>query len=241
MSTINLLKIFKSSISVLIVLFLIQPCFGQVRKEKKDKKVKKSEIPQPFLRGIDVQVDLASPIAGKLLSPDIFSSEASVDINLRNTWFPVWELGYASINHTDPDGAQFTTSGAFNRVGFNISFLKNKDAKKPVTSLFYAGIRVGYTSFNYNINNLTITDNYWHTTQIISSTNNHATATWGEFVAGVRVDIIKNITLGWSARLKTGLSMSKNTFSPWYVPGFGIVDGSGWGFTYTIGYLIPLK
>lgn len=241
MLTINLLKIFKSFISVLIALLLIQPCFGQARKEKKDKKGKKLEIPQPFLRGIDVQVDLASPIAGKLLSPDIFSSEASVDVNLRNTWFPVWELGYASINHVDQDGAQFTTSGVFNRIGFNISFLKNKDVKKPVTSLFYAGIRLGYTSFNYNINNLIITDNYWHTTQIISSKNNHTTATWGEFVAGVRVAIIKNITLGWSARLKTGLSMSKNTFSPWYVPGFGIVNGSGWGFTYTIGYLIPLK
>jgi hypothetical protein len=219
----------------------MQPCLGQVKKDKKDKKSKKTEIPQPFFRGISVQVDLASPISGKFLSPDIFSSEASVDVNLRNTWFPVWEVGYASINHTDVDGAQFTTHGAFNRIGFNISFLKNKDVKKTVTSLFYAGLRFGFSSFNYNINNLTITDNYWNTTQTFSSTNNHTTATWGEIVAGVRVDIIKNITLGWSARLKTGLSMSNNPFSPWYVPGFGVVNGSGWGFTYTIGYLIPLN
>lgn len=241
MLTINPLKIYKSFFSILIALFLIQPCFGLQKKGKKDKKSKKTEIPQPFLRGIAVQVDLASPIAGKLVSPDIFSTEASVDVNLRNTWFPVWELGYASINHFDADGAQFTASGMFNRIGFNISLLKSKDVKKPVTSLFYVGLRVGYTSFNYNINNLIITDTYWNTTQTISSRNNHTTATWGEFVAGIRVDIFKNITLGWSARLKTGLSMSKNQYSPWYVPGFGIVDGSGWGFTYTIGYLIPLK
>ncbi|MBB3186726.1 DUF6048 family protein [Microbacter margulisiae] len=234
-------KIFKSSISLLIAFFLIQPCFGQKEQSKQDKTEKKSEVKQPFFRAWSVQLDLASPISGKFFTPDIFSSEASLNVNIRNTWFPVWEFGYANINHTDGDGAQFTTKAIFNRIGFNISILNNKNIIKPVKSIFYAGLRLGHSSFNYNINNITITDNYWKTTQAISSDNNNASATWGEFVAGVQVNVIKNITLGWTARLKTGLSITKKTFSPWYVPGFGIVNGSGWGFTYSIGYIIPSK
>jgi len=241
MLSINHRKIFRSCISLLIALFLIQPCFGKKHDKKTDKKSKKSEIKQPLLRAIGLQVDVASLIGGKLISSDIQSYEASVDVNLHNAWFPTWEFGYANINHTEGNHAQFTANGIFNRIGFNINLLKSSDQSKPIGSIFYAGLRIGHSTFHYNIANLVITDPYWKTTQVLSALNNQTSATWGEFVAGVRVEIIKDITLGWSARLRTGLSLSKNSFGPWYVPGYGKVNGSGWGFTYTIGYLIPMK
>lgn len=219
----------------------MQPCFGEKHEKKTDKKQKKSEIKQPLLRAVGMQIDIASAIAGKFINPDIQSYEGSVDLNLRNSWFPIWEFGYAKINHRDGDGAQFTTNGLFNRIGFNINLLKSQDQTKAVGSIFYAGMRLGHSSFHYDISNIMITDPYWKTTQVLSALNNYTSATWGEFVVGVRVEIIKDLTLGWSARLRTGLSMSKNSFGPWYIPGYGNVNGSGWGFNYTIGYLIPFK
>ncbi|MGC9151692.1 MAG: DUF6048 family protein [Microbacter sp.] len=214
---------------------------GQKHAKKTDKKTKKKEIKQPLLQGFGLQVDVASLIAGKLSGSDIQSYEASVNVNLRNSWFPIWEFGYANINHVEGNGAHFTANGLFNRIGFNINLLKSRDTSKPAGSIFYAGLRIGHSAFHYDISNLVITDPYWKTTQVLSALNNYTSATWGEFVAGVRVEIIKNITLGWNARLRTGLSISKNTFGPWYIPGYGKANGSGWGFNYSVGYLIPLK
>jgi len=246
MSAPRKLKIYKYIFSLLALMLFSQTAICQhtkhkkapVKKEVKKKAAPKKEEPQPLLRSVTLQADVAAPL---LASSGIKTAEASVDVNLRNKWFPVWEFGYASVDHSANEGAQFTTHGIFNRIGVNVNMLKAGDNKSLVQYIFYVGLRLGFSSFNYDINNITLTDPYWKTSQITDIQNIKASARWGEIVAGIRLNVFKNVSVGWSGRLKVGLSTGKGDYSPWYVPGYGIKDGSGWGFTYTVGYTIPIK
>jgi hypothetical protein len=233
----------RSFFSLLILILLSQTVFGgnPQPKKKTKKKAAKTEAPQPFFRSVAIQGDILNPFISKLSAPGSFSFESSVDVNIKNKWFPVWESGYASVNHTAVNDAQFITHGLFNRIGINISLLKNTDNTLPIKSILYMGLRFGFSSFNYDLKNFTTTDDYWKTSQKIDVLNNHAFAKWGEIVAGVRVNVIKNFTMGWSLRIKVGLSSGNSTYPPWYIPGYGQKDGSTFGFTYTLGYTLPIK
>ena len=249
MSALHRVKIFRSIFSLLALFVFIQ---GTVCQQNNDRKppvkqgskkppAKKVSEPQPFLRAITVQADVAGPFISKLQTSGVSYYEASADINLRNKWFPVWEFGHATINHTADEGGQFVAKGFYNRIGVNVNLLKISDPKQITQSIFYVGLRFGFAPFSYSIQNLPLADDYWKTTTVINPGYMTTTAKWGEFVAGLRLNIIKNISLGWSGRLKMGLYTGSAAYAPWYVPGYGITGSSVWGFTYNIGYTIPLK
>lgn len=51
----------------------------------------------PLYNGISVSVDLWGP-GSKLFGSDFFSSEVAVDVNLKNRFFPIVELGYGNTD-----------------------------------------------------------------------------------------------------------------------------------------------
>jgi hypothetical protein len=60
---------------------------------------------------------------------------------------------------------------------------------------------------------------------------------WFEIVAGIRVEIAKNIFMGWTARNKNLIGEDQiGIMSPWFIPGFGKTTGSAWTVNYAIGY-----
>jgi hypothetical protein len=243
-------RIFRYIFSLLALIVIAQGAVCQQNKDTKshekpspNKGIKKKSEPQPLLRAVTVQADVAGTVISKMGTSGVTYAEASIDVNLRNRWFPVWEIGYASINHIVDEGGHFIAKGVYNRIGFNVNLLKMSDPKQIASSIFYVGLRFGFAPFRYDLHNLPLTDEYWspQTTAITNLDNLKASAKWGEIVTGIRLTIFKNISLGWSGRLKLGLSTGKGDYSPWYVPGYGINDGTAWGFTYSIGYTIPLR
>ncbi len=249
MSALHNGKIFRYIFSLLALAVFIQGISGQQNRDrkppvqqthKKTVKKKKSE-PQPLLRAVTVQADVAGPFISKLQGSGISYFEASLDVNLRNKWFPVWEIGHASINHVVDEGGLFNAKGLYNRIGIDVNLLSVTNPKQITPSILYVGVRFGFAPFNYDIHNLPLKDEYWGSNTITNLDNLKSTAKWGEFVAGIRLNVLKNVTLGWSGRLKMGLSTGKESYKPWYVPGYGITGGAVWGFTYNVGYTIPLK
>lgn len=241
-------KIFRYTFSLLVLIVFIPVAVGQQNKDRKPpvkqaakKTVAKKSEPQPLLRAITVQADVAGPFISKLQSSGVSYFEASADLNLRNKWFPVWEIGYANINHIADEGGQYIAKGIYNRIGINVNLLKTNNPKQIAQSTLFVGLRFGFAPFSYDIRNLPMADEYWKTGTVTNANDLKASAKWGEFVAGVRLNVFKNITLGWSGRLKMGLSTGGQTYSPWYVPGYGITGGAVWGFSYNVGYTIPLK
>ena len=68
------------------------------------------------------------------------------------------------------------------------------------------------------------------------------TAHWIEFQLGIKVETFKNLFIGFHGSYKIGLSIDdQDNFKTLYAPGFNRVfeSNTGFGFNYTISYLIP--
>lgn len=202
-----------------------------------EKKTEEKETKPALLNGLTVQVDIASLAYDFISSGETYSSEASVQADLKHKYFPIVEVGFGGADKVTADNIGFKTNGLFGRVGVDLNLLKQKEGAKPTNNLFLAGVRLGFTSFLYDISNVTISDNYWGTTEVLNYEKQSATKIWYEIVAGVKVEVIKNIYMGWTVRTKNLLNKNaEGEVSPWYVPGFGVNTSSTWGFSYSIGY-----
>jgi hypothetical protein len=215
----------------MLVLFSTLQLNAQVKKEKK-------EQPKPLeLNGISVQGDIASLANTVITNGERYSFEGSVQAELNHKFFPIFEAGFAGANKTSPIDINYSTTGLYGRLGVDFNLLKKKKDSKPTNNLFLAGLRLGVSNFNYNISNIAITDDYWGGTQIINYSNQTTTKIWFEIVAGIRVEVLKNIYMGWMVRNKNLISQDvTGQPAPWYIPGYGINNSSNWGVSYTIGY-----
>jgi hypothetical protein len=194
-------------------------------------------IKTPLYNGFMIQADIASVVTSALSNGVTYSYEAGIQVDLKHKYYPVIELGFAGANKTTPENIGFITNAPFGKIGIDFNILKKKKDSKPTNNLFLMGVRLGMTNFNYKLTNVTITDNYWGGSEVVLAGTNTTSKIWWEIVAGVRVEVVKNIYMGWNVRIKNLLSQDAvGVVSPWYIPGFGINTASNWGFNYTIGY-----
>jgi hypothetical protein len=215
-------------------------CFVASSIRAQDKQEKKPEVKTPNVKwwdGMTLQVDAASIASSTLLSKDIYSVEAGAQIELKHKYLPIVELGYASVNKTSLEDIRFKTNGFFGRVGMDFNLVKKKKDGKLSPNLFLLGLRLGMTNATYTINNMVISNDYWGANQTLPESKLSPTKIWFELVFGIRVEVVKNIHMGWSLRNKHLLTTDKEgEISPWYIPGYGKNASSNWGFSYTVGY-----
>ncbi|MCK9311591.1 MAG: DUF6048 family protein [Bacteroidales bacterium] len=221
-----------SSIYKTLFLCLVLPTTISVSAAEK----KKEEVVKvPLYQGIQIGFDLVSP-ASYLIS-DSYGVDIKADINLWNKYFPTVELGYADFDKTSEDGINCTSSGQYFKVGINkaLSYRGNK-----AEDLFFAGIHYGFSSFSYNLDNLVYYPNYWGYDNITSFQDQEATTGWIELVAGVRIQIIGPISLGWTAQYKSTLHVSDGRNSiPAYIPGYGENFKPKLGMAFHLYYRLP--
>jgi hypothetical protein len=190
-------------------------------------------------RGLSVHADVGSPIIS-LLGGYARSYEVQLDVNLYRRLYPIFEMGYATAKKEAITGIVYDTRAPFFRVGLNYGLLKpfkDDGSSRSVKSYPFVGLRYAMSPVTYNLSNVEINDEYWGTAAIEDFRNNVKYAGWMEVVGGVRVDLFKGLTMGWSVRLKTFLHTSAPEKSyVWYVPGYGKSSGMGVMFNYTIGY-----
>ena len=72
---------------------------------KKEEKKEADENVFPLYNGVTVSVDLWG-IGSKVLGGDFLSSEVAVDVNLKNRFFPIVELGYGSTDAWNDNGTK---------------------------------------------------------------------------------------------------------------------------------------
>lgn len=190
-----------------------------------------------LLNGFTVHVDAASLVTSTVITSSTYSTEGGIQMDLRHRIFPTFEIGMAGANKLTQDNSRYKTNGLFERIGVDFNLGKKKKDTKPTNNLFIAGLRIGMSKFNYDISNLTVTDNYWGGSETVNYLNQPATKIWYEIVAGVQVEVFKNFYMGWYVRDKNLISTdASGEPSPWYIPGFGLNNGTSWGFNYTVGY-----
>ncbi len=150
----------------------------------------------------------------------------------------VAEGGYLNYKYSQYN-YDYTSTGVFARLGVDFNLLKPNKA----SGLYWAGIglRYGLSHFSSETSSLNY-ENYWG--EITSSIpSKKMTAHFLEVAPGVRAEVFKNLSMGWTIRLKLMLSGGGGKdLRPISIPGYGnggrITNG---GISYFITWNIPWK
>lgn len=189
------------------------------------------EPKQTFFQGFTLGVDLLNPALYLLSDGGAF--EGALRLNLKNTYFPIFELGLTKYDKTDDNtDIRYATTAPFARIGVDINMLKNKWQ----TSRLYVGARYGISKYDFDISGPKVTDPIWGGSEPFSYEGISMTSQWLELVVGAEVSLWRNLHLGWSVRYKQKLSSSKSRYAePYYIPGYGTTTGAvAWGATYSL-------
>jgi len=150
----------------------------------------------------------------------------------------VVEGGYLNYKYSQYN-YDYTSTGTFVRLGVDLNLLKPDKA----LGSYWAGIglRYGLSLFSSETSSLSH-ENYWGAmTSSIPSKN--MTAHFLEVAPGIRTEVFKNLSMGWTIRLKLLLSGGGGKdIRPISIPGYGnggrITNG---GISYFISWNIPYK
>ena len=167
--------------------------------------------------------------------------EITGDYRISNNLYIAAELGLED-KFNKSDQFKYTTNGEFIKLGVDYNVYKNW---MDMNNMIYVGGRLAFANFSQNLEEYTIrdTNNYFGPITYTGQKYSGLNATWLEFVAGVKAEIVNNLYLGFSARLNYKITDTKiDNFENLYIPGFNkkYSGNFGVGFNYTISYLIPL-
>lgn len=224
----------------IIVLLMLTSLFASQTANAQEKKVltKEEWAQTPLFQGVMLGVDV-SGLANKVLGSDIFSTEASVQLNLKNRFFPIVEIGYGSIETTNEETDIFyQTEAPYFRVGMDYNVFYQKPY---LPGYFTVGLRYGHSAFKYDIQAPELTDPNWGHTEIpFAYEGVKSNANWLELVLGLKTQVYKSFYMGFSVRYRSRLNIKKSEHSePYYVPGFGKNGSSNIGILYNFYYNIP--
>lgn len=193
--------------------------------------VKQTE--QTFFQGFTLSADVLGPILKA--SSDYGVMEGALRLNLKNTYFPIVEAGYAICETTNEDThISYKTKAPFLRAGLDINMLKDKWQDNKL----YIGARYGISAFSYDISGPAKQDPIWGGSVPIDFQEISTSAHWIELVAGVQVKIWRNFHMGWSVRFKSAINKGQTDYgTPYYIPGYGTTtSGTCWGATYNLSF-----
>ena len=196
--------------------------------------------------GFRLGADISKPIISNF--NDTYTGlELVADYRIKKNWYLATELGYEEKT-VEEDFTTSTITGSYIKLGANLNLYKNW---LDMNNEIYVGGRYGFSIFENTLDeyfpNVTDTEfsNYFPSTYKTGNISESGlTMHWLEFQLGTKVETFKNLFLGLSAAFKVALSIQNpEGFQTLYAPGFNnILDTkTGFGFNYTISYLIPFK
>ena len=131
----------------------------------------------PLLTDLALGLNFAEPVF-MVFGQSYASVDVNATLNMWNRLQPTVELGMGWAKST-PDGMNFTYRGKpspYFKVGANYNFLfKNSPDYQA-----YLGLRLGYSSFTYDVTDINYPSSYWHEELTGDITGEHSHALWGE-------------------------------------------------------------
>lgn len=162
-----------------------------------------------------------------------------VELNMHNRYFPFFSVGLGNCNDT-PDDSNFTfrtRTAPYFKIGASYNFLYNSN---PDYKLQF-GVRYGFTSYKWNVEDITVDEGYWDSPSHFSINDRHSTAGYLELTFGLKVRIASNWSLGWNIIYHSILHQTKDPMGePMYIPGYG-KQGSALTGNFSIMYTLPLN
>lgn len=179
----------------------------------------KSKPVYPIYNGLSIGLNFGDLIM-KAAGQSYGSYDVWADVSLHNWFFPVLEagLGFADSSPKNSNFTYRTNPSFYCKLGINYNFLY----KSSPDYQLYFGLRGGFSSFSYDVDNIDISNSYWGETDRFSLKGLHATAIYGEALMGIKVKIYKHFSLGWNIRYHMKFKVSDKSLStPWFIPGYG--------------------
>lgn len=164
------------------------------------------------------------------------SYDISASLSLHNWIEPVIEMGIGfANNHPESSNFRYKSKPSFyGKFGANYNFLYKSNPDYQI----YLGLRFGYSSYRYEITDITINSDYWGQQNHFTISDQSAHAFYGQVVAGIKVKIWKMFSLGWSLRYGFKIKETSGSNStPWFVPGYGTQTLNA---TFSLIYTIPI-
>ncbi|MBR1469940.1 MAG: hypothetical protein IJ605_07520 [Prevotella sp.] len=221
-----------SSISrIFISSCLLLLAFAEVSAQPAEVKIPEVENRKVrFFNGISVSADLVG--LAQLAFGDYGQYEAALRLNLKDKFFPIFELGYGKANSEDAaTRLSYKTSAPYGRVGLDFNLMKNKHD----VNRLYGGLRYAYTNYKFDIFCPGVTDPTWGETAEFKAKDVAANYHWLEFVFGLDAKIWGPVRLGWTARYKRRLFHNDgHVGNTWYVPGYGKQGNARLGGTFNV-------
>lgn len=185
----------------------------------------------PLLKGMQISVDIAGPIIMQL--SDYGEYEAALRLNLKNKYFPIFELGYGMAEHLNDEvtGISYETSAPYFRIGCDLNLLKNKNSENH----FYGGIRYAFTTYKVDMSRNEMQDPVWGNMASFNIEGESCNQHWIEVVFGIDSKIWGPLHLGWNVRYKRRIAHKDSSIgNTWYIPGFGKYGDTRLGANFNV-------
>jgi len=183
---------------------------------------KKKEVYKNRFKYYRVGIDL-SKLVRSTLTDKYSTAEFLVETIYKPKLHIVAEGGWASSTKEGPArNIEFTSSSYFMRAGFDKYFF-GKLYKQDLDNAF-VGLRLGSAFLNRQQAKATLWDPFYGN-QSLTFAPDRRLLHWIELTAGFRMEVVKNIFLGWNIRGKTFLNGGKlKERTPIYLSGYGIAE-----------------
>ena len=213
---------------------------GFCQKQKKDSlAIPKDSITYKSPYGIRVGFDISKPILTST-STSYTGLEIVADYRVSESIFLAAEFGYEEKTSRE-DYTNSIAKGNYIRVGLNYNAYENW---LDMNNEIFTGYRYGFSIFDQTLDNYTpnVNTNYFPANLISTPATSSLNAHWSEFIVGLKVETFNNLFASISVSYKILMSVKEpENFKTLYSPGFNRIfeSGTGFGFNYTISYLIP--
>ena len=183
-----------------------------------------------FFNGIAVGVDVVGPIMKTASSWGQY--EVMGRVNIKETYFPVVEIGRGMCEHIDESTEmRFSTKAPYFRIGCDINCAKNKLTNNRI----FAGVRYGFSSFDYDVSAPDVIDPTWGNVVPFQVHGISGKEHWGEMLFGIESRVCPFLQIGWNLRYKFAFSEDYGEVGkPWYVPGYGRNKNGAFGATFNV-------
>lgn len=177
----------------------------------------------PLLFSASVGVDIWDPLM-RAFGQSYGLIGFSAELNLHNRYIPVVEVGLGNASST-PKNQNYTYHVGITpyfRVGMNYNFLYNSNPDYQ----FVAGVRFGWSRFDYQLRDVSINDAYWGRDEVVDFPVQTSSVSYLNVLFGLKVKIWKPISMGWNIRFRAILHETEQpSGKPWYIPGYGSRNG----------------
>lgn len=215
-------------------LLLLSAVTATAQSKKDSVKTIMIDVPAGLRAGVDL-----TRFAIPFFQPYRRDATVVLDARYKDRIYFAADMSYNRTNHADSNYS-YKSSGVGISIGANYNLLKKQIPKENF--MLYGGFKYGFSLFTYEMPGYTIHSDYWDNYQG-SAAAATKTGHWVELSLGIKVEVLKNLYLGWSLhdRILLNRALSKSDFPPLIIPGFGKgYKGNAFDVQYTISYLFPM-